>query len=440
MSLRFRLNLMITLAMLAVIGAGTLFGVERARRAVLDEVGSSLALAMRLVELGLMQADGGKGLSMEWLGQLAHLEGSRHLRIQVEGMAEPRQALAPAVDAAVEAVPAWFAQAVAPPPRLVEKRLRNVAGQPFRIAVQADPRAEIAEAWGETRDFFCLLAALVISVYGLVHVSLGRAFASVAAILNGLEGIEQGDFSRRLPELASPEFSRIAQAFNYMARALEKARDDNRALARHSLAIQEEERRHIAQELHDELGQSLSAIKAMAASLRQPPAEALLRQAGDAIIATCDHLFGVVRGMMRCLRPALLDELGLSAALEDLVDGWRARCPGIAWEFRSEAGVDACSGNARIHLFRLVQEGVTNAVKHAEAARITIRLQRLDEGIGLEVRDDGRGFDPGQPSLGFGLLGMRERVASLGGGFRIDSRLGAGTAVAATIPCREWAP
>lgn len=428
---------MITLAMLAIIGAGTLFGVDRARRAVLDEVGSSLALAMRLVELGLMQADGGKGLSMEWLGQLARLEGSRHLRIQVEGMAQPPQ---PAPPSPAEAVPAWFARAVAPPPRLVEKRLRNVAGQPFRIAVQADPRAEIAEAWGETRDLFCLLAALAAAVYLLVYISLGRAFASVAAILNGLEGIEQGDFSKRLPDFATPEFARIAQAFNYMAGSLGKARDDNRALARHSLSIQEEERRFVAQELHDELGQSLSAIKAMAASLRQPAAAALCRQAGDGIIATCDHLFEVVRRMMRSLRPSLLDELGLAAALEDLVDGWRQRCPGIAWEFHGEAGVDECAGSARIHLFRIVQEGVTNAVKHADAARITVRLQRLDDAIRLEVRDDGRGFDPGRPSAGFGLLGMRERVASLGGQFRIASQPGAGTVLAANIPCREPAP
>ncbi|WP_255211235.1 histidine kinase, partial [Methylogaea oryzae] len=169
-------------------------------------------------------------------------------------------------------------------------------------------------------------------------------------------GIEQGDFANRLPDFSAPEFSRIAQAFNYMAHALEKAREENRALARHSLAIQEEERRHIAQELHDELGQSLAAIKAMAASLHPPVTHGILGQAADAITATCDHLFDVVRGMMRRLRPSLLDELGLTAALEDLLDGWRQRCPGIEWEFHGDDGVDDCAGNAKIQVFRIVQE------------------------------------------------------------------------------------
>jgi two-component system sensor histidine kinase UhpB len=150
------------------------------------------------------------------------------------------------------------------------------------------------------------------------------------------------------------------------------------------------------------------------------------------------------RGMMRRLRPSLLDELGLSASLEDLVQDWRNSHPGLAIELACEPGVDERAGNARIHLFRIVQEGLTNVVKHADARRVLIRLrlEATGEGSGIVLRfeDDGRGFDaagPGQPPRGFGLAGMRERVASLGGRFRLNARPGRGVAIEIRIPIKR---
>jgi two-component system sensor histidine kinase UhpB len=442
LSLRFRLNLMIVLTMLLIVGLGFLFAVHSARRSVEEEIRSTVNLALQLIEAGFAESrDSGQSLS-GWMAQLGRLDRTRHLRIRVAGIASAPVDLTAAKPAPEAAVPAWFRWWVAPAPIVAEQRLEDGGGGEFAIRIEADSDDEIAEAWQETRGFLILLLALACAVYFLVHVTVGRAFRSVGTILEGLEGIEKGEYGKRLPGFPLPEFDRISGAFNHMASALEKARDENLALIRQSMLIQEEERRHLARELHDELGQSLTAIKVMAAALRSPGDPK--REAADHIMSLCDRLFAVVRSMMRRLRPSILDELGLSASLEDLVENWRTSHPGLAVELTCGPGVDEQAGAARIHLFRIVQECLTNVVKHADARHVFIRLHVTETGgrpaIVLRFRDDGRGFDPKQPRRGFGLPGMRERVAGLGGRFDLDTAPGKGVAVEIHVPTGEPAP
>jgi two-component system sensor histidine kinase UhpB len=437
LSLRFRLNLMIALAMLLILGLGFLLAVHSARRSVDEEIRSTVNLALQLIEAGQPETRGAGNPPAAWLAQLGRLDRTRHLRIHIAGEAATVLNLVTAKSGAGAEVPAWFRWSVAPEAVVAEQRLADGRGGEFAIRIEADSGDELAEAWRETRGFLVLLLGLAGAVYGLVHVTVGRAFRSVGAILEGLENIEKGDYGKRLPDFPLPEFSRISGAFNHMAATLEKARDENRALTQQSLNIQEEERRYLAQELHDELGQSLTAIKVMAAALRNPVGPH--REAAEHIMNLCDRLFGVVRAMMRRLRPSMLDELGLAASLEDLVEDWRGHHSGLDIDFACDSGVDAQAGAARIHLFRIVQECLTNAIKHAEAQRLAIRL-RLDEAGGarpwivLRVRDDGRGFDPRRPPRGFGLPGIRERVAGLGGRFDLKTAPGQGVAIEIHIP------
>jgi two-component system sensor histidine kinase UhpB len=439
LSLRLRLNLMIAAAMLLILGLGFLFAIHDARRSVAEEARSTVHLALQLIEAG--QASAGHDAAAPdagWLAQLGHLERTRHLRIHIAGKAAspPDAAAAERADGA----PGWFRWAVAPEPIVEERLLTDGAGGTFAIRIEADSGDETAEAWRETQGFLWLLLALALAVYGLVHITVGRAFRAVGQILGGLEGIEKGEYGRRLPDFALPEFQRIADAFNHMAAALEKSRQENRALVRQSMAIQEEERRHLASELHDEFGQSVTAIKVMAAALRHHGDETH-REAAIHIITSCDRLFGVVRGMMRRLRPSLLDELGLAASLEDLVQDWRASHPGLSVECACASKVDACAGDANIHLYRIVQECLTNVARHAKAHRVHILVSLAEaEGrhwIVLSVKDDGHGFDPWQPRRGFGLAVIKERAAGLGGRFKLDTGPGQGTAIEVRIPYGE---
>jgi len=438
LSLRFRLNLMIALTLLIIVGVGALFVVHNARRSVSEEVSASVGMALQLVDAGLARGDGQERHLTAWLAELARMEKIRHLRIQTR---PPAQSLIrqsePAPAQADGRAPAWFAWAVTPALTVGEKEVASADGAPIHILVEANPADEIAEAWVEARSFLLFMLALAAAVSVLVHTTLGRAFKTVGHILQGMEDIEHGDYGKRLPRFGLPEFDRISATFNHMAQALATARDENRALARLSLKAQEEERRYLAQELHDELGQSLSAIKVMAASLRHTPGAG---QAGPAqiIMDQCDRLFGVVRAMMRRLRPLMLDELGLLPSLQDMVENWQARHPETDIRFVCDEAVEDCAGGAKIHLFRIVQESLTNAAKHAHARTVSIELGLTEDGqIRLAVADDGLGFDPVQPSGGFGLRGMAERVASLDGLWRLQTAPGRGVALEILIPCES---
>ncbi|MDD2769507.1 MAG: histidine kinase [Methylococcus sp.] len=449
MSLRFRLNLMIGLVMLAIIGMGTLFVVHNARRSVAEEVRSSVNLALQLIDAGLEQTVAAGRSPVEWIAQLARLDGTRHLSLRIHQGGRTIIDLPSSIEPANsgDEVPRWFAWAVAPEPLVAEKHLHQIGNPMIQITIDANPADEIAEAWTEARGFLLLMLALAVTVYVVVHTTLGRAFKSVGVILEGLENLENGDYSRRLPEFYLPEFARISRTFNHTVCALERSREENRALTQRSLAIQEEERRYLAQELHDELGQSLSAIKAIAASLRKPGRDdKSTTDAVGTIQSICDHLFAVLRTLMQRLRPLMLDELGLKASLEDMIENWRSRYPNIALDFRCDDGIDDCIGDSRIHVFRIVQESLTNVVRHSCARHLKIHLSLIEtadecpEALLLKVSDDGAGFDPSLAPAGLGLLGIRERVASLGGQFSLNTHPGSGVSLRVKIPCGDHRP
>ncbi len=449
MSLRFRLNLMIALTMFIIVGVGALFVVHNARRSVAEEVHSSVTMALQWVDASVSHSGGNQNMLMAWLGELARMENIRHLRIQIH---QPPQSLIDLSHAPKEGfspVPAWFIWAVTPTLSVAEKEIATADGELVRMSIEANPTDEIAEAWSEARSFLLFMIALAAAVSTLVHVTLGRAFKSVGLILQGMEDIEQGDYGKRLPPFKLAEFDRISAAFNHMAQALAKSRDENRALTRHSLRVQEEERRILAQELHDELGQSLSAIKVMAASLRNAHhaplnASAMLPEnpsAAQTIMNQCDHLFGVVREMMRRLRPLMLDELGLIPSLQNMIETWQARHPAIEIGSVLDEDVEEFVGSAKIHVFRIVQESLTNVSKHAEASTVNIELRLTEEDwIQLTVADDGKGFDPVLPRTGFGLHGIDERVASLDGELALETAPGQGVRLEIKIPCAKIKP
>ena len=426
---------MIALTVLIIVGVGTLFVVHNARRSVLEDVRASVNMALQLVDAGFAHGAGRQQALQIWLTELGRMEKIRHLRIQVRQ--SPQSLIDVSRDAPKQAAslaPAWFAWAVTPALTVGEKVVAGSEGEPVRIVIEANPADEISEAWIEARSFLMFMLALAAAVSALVHITLGRAFKSVGHILAGMEDIEQGDYGKRLPHFDLSEFNRISAAFNHMAQALAKSRDENHALTSHSLRVQEDERRYLAQELHDELGQSLSAIKAMAAVLRNIGKEGEPGNlAAQIIMDQCDRLFGVVRGMMRRLHPLMLDELGLIPSLQDLIENWQARHPEIGIHFRLDDRVEECIGSAKIHLFRIVQESLTNVSKHSEAKTVRIELGLTEVGcLLLAIADDGIGFDPALPRTGFGLHGIHERVASMNGRLSLQTAPGRGVSLQIT--------
>lgn len=231
------------------------------------------------------------------------------------------------------------------------------------------------------------------------------------------------------------EARRIAEA------KLEAVLADNRRLARENLRIQEVERKHLARELHDELGQYLNAIKLDAVSIRDGGAvvAGAAEDASQSIIRAVDHVHGAVSGMIGRLRPVGLDELGLVAAIEHCVDEWRQRLPGTRFTLSAGGTFDDLSEPLTLTVYRLIQEGLTNISKHAHATEARVALERIlvtgagDE-LRLSVADDGCGMDLGSHRSRFGLSGMRERVEMSGGSFELASAPGAGLRFSARLP------
>lgn len=218
--------------------------------------------------------------------------------------------------------------------------------------------------------------------------------------------------------------------------ALETALEANRRLSRAQVTLQEEERKSIARELHDELGQHLNAIKIDAVSIRDAaePLPADVQRAADSIVGIADHVHAVIRDLMRRLRPAGLDELGLPAAIENCIDGWRARFPAIAISIAFEGDVDTLGEPLNMALYRLTQEGLTNVTRHAQASRVELRLARINDAVTFTFQDDGAGTELSRDTRGLGLVGMRERIEALGGTLTLDSAPGRGFRIAARFP------
>ncbi len=214
---------------------------------------------------------------------------------------------------------------------------------------------------------------------------------------------------------------------------------ENRRLSLSHVRLQEEERRQLARELHDELGQHLNAIKIDAVAIRHWNDGRMgdVHGAACAIVQVTDHVQGIIRDMLQRLRPVGLDELGLPAALEHLALSWRVRHPATRLELTINTVVDDLGEHENITLYRIVQEGLTNVVKHAQAACVRIALEGSVRGIVLTISDDGAGASQWDATAGFGLVGMRERVEALGGTLEIVSGAGQGFLITASLPIAE---
>lgn len=453
MNLQLRLNLMIAGVLALALLVGVMLVIQGARQAVEEELRAAARLTLQLLDVALAtssSADAGDAQYNRLLEQLATLESTRHLDIQLRtGAGILRVNRGAGADRVPEA-PAWFVRLVVPAPMEFTRPLSPIDDAAGRIVLRSDPADEISEAWTEARGLLGLLLVFSVLANVIVFYTVGRGLRPIGVILAALEGVERGNYALRLPAFALPELSRISQSFNRMAERLARSVEENRRLTQHSLAIQEAERRHLARELHDELGQCVSAIRAHAASIanRSRGDCPEVHESAQAIITVSSQVHEAVRGMMRRLRPSMLDELGLVTTLRETVKDWNAHHPQVHCEFVVSGMFDDLSEATRITVYRVVQEGLTNIARHAAATRVEIRLERDDatepdpaeheadgrEYVHLSIQDNGKGFDADAPHPGFGLRGMAERVQALHGIFTVTSNPGEGVWLRISIP------
>jgi two-component system, NarL family, sensor histidine kinase UhpB len=277
---------------------------------------------------------------------------------------------------------------------------------------------------------FVLLLAGFLAMLALNLVLLRRVLSPLLELTNLMGSVDPDRPGRRLSvQMRSAEGQALADAFNAMLERLESAR---REAARAALAAQEAERLRVARELHDEIGQTLTAVTLQAeraadgdgASTRRE-----LRRVAEAVRESLDE----VRRIARELRPEALDDLGLVNALIALCRRVEAQ-EGLRVERDLQAKLPALSQDIELVTYRIVQEGLTNALRHSGAQRATVSLKADQRTVVLVVADDGRGMPAELPPATAGIAGMRERALLVGGRLSIESRSGAGTVVRFTAP------
>ncbi|MEK8050472.1 histidine kinase [Ideonella sp. DXS22W] len=318
--------------------------------------------------------------------------------------------------------------------------------------------ASVGEAWLQRIVTWLGLGAVLAALVAAVVLPVERALKPTRRILAALAQLEAGDLAVRLPVPRLRELRDIAERFNRLAERWQSVLAEQRRLAARLLDTREEERRNLARELHDEMGQSLTALRAEAAvvGMLAGRAQANGLKDGAARIAELGaQLLDGLQGVLQALRPTALDRFGLAAALQGLVaqprrrtDGLPLRCTLALPEAAAAADpLAAVPAAMAVHVYRIVQEGLTNAARHGQAQRAQVSLQVRPAGppdglpvLLIEVVDDGRGPGPAGPTPGHGLLGMHERVQALAGALALDLPAAGGMRLAVRLPLPATAP
>jgi two-component system sensor histidine kinase UhpB len=377
---------------------------------------------------------------------LAGLDHLRHVRLGFLRAGEDESAIFSTSEPR-ERAPDWFANLVGVRPKFTF--LPAVArDRPLgRIVIASDPTDEIFEVWTAAKNLALTGGGAVAAALLGASLLLGRTLRPLDDYGTALGRLSAGDFAARVKPAGSPEFVDIGVKINGLGQALETLRADNRELIEKLIRVQDDERRTIAHELHDEIGPHLFALRANAtvlqAGLRLPGVERQAILAG-AICAQVEALQGQNKRILRKLWPAALEDLGLAEALRILVRGFEATQPKVEIAMDLPESLEACGPREKLALYRLAQEALTNVFRHAHATRVEIELaydgSRETQPaviqpvvIHAKIRDDGVGIAlDAQPGLG--LTGMRERVRSLGGRFAFSGAPGGGALIEAFIP------
>jgi two-component system sensor histidine kinase UhpB len=257
---------------------------------------------------------------------------------------------------------------------------------------------------------------------------LRPAFAPLHSLAETMRHADPLEPGRRAPETGEPDIAALARAFNEMLDRLERERRES---ARRALTMQEAERKRVARELHDEVGQTLTAIMLQVETLSAgvPPA---LHEAVDELRETARTGAEDVRRIAKRLRPEALDELGLRSALAALTSGF-AEQTGVQLDRRLERA-EGLTGDQELVVYRVAQEALTNIARHADAEHAAIELTQHDHTVTLTVRDDGHGLPAGALTSSNGIRGMRERALLIGGRIDIGDAAGGGTQIILEVP------
>jgi PAS domain S-box-containing protein len=575
MSLRLRINLLISVLMAAFLVAAGAVTIDDTRRSIREEIRASTKITVQLMTAVVYAGHFYPSTSTQREYLLSFLNNLGRVRahdiVLEDGLGNVVYKSPESTYKAGRSAPEWFFRMVSPK---TEPVALSVPGATLRII--PDTSRSVLDAWDDLKVLMMVAAGFLLLLIVLLFWLVGRSLQPLEEVLGGLSGMAQGRFDTRLPEFHAPEFSSISRTFNRMAQALQDSVAENRRLAliakqssdaiviqdldttvtfwnpaaerlfgyradeilgkpatvlasaehaaeirrnletvrargvienqetqrlakdgrvldvalsaaplvdpqrdevigsivslrditEHKQAVEneralrqnreltqliqkhvEEERRSLARELHDELGQCVTAIRTIGASIanRSRDSAPEIHESSKTIVQVAGRLYDAMHGIVRQLRPSELDNLGLRETLEEAVSALQAQHPEIELKLETRGALDHLGEPLNINTYRIVQESLTNVLRHAGASRAEVIVARLADAAGdrleIEVRDNGKGLaeSASEAAPRYGILGMRERVQALHGRFALDSQPGKGLCVKVVLPVTEVA-
>lgn len=444
MSLRLQLNLLVA-SLIAVFTAVVLmFQIIDTRSSVREETEAANVVATRLLSYFIdTYAETSQPIVLQSLERLGRVRSTDITLRDAQGDIVYRSP--PSPYKAGRNAPVWYSALIAPAP--MHSRLRFADSV---LDIEANATRAVLDGWDDTLHLLQLGLVAMLLGNVLVFWLLRRATRPFGIIVRGLEDMQGGAYHTRLPDFKSAEAGTIARAFNRTAQAIEDNLDARREAVEATLRLEqsrdlaaaiqshvEDERRQIAQELHDETGQSITAIKSMALALtrREVGCDAEARAAAQLIADTAGKLYAATHELIPRLHPPALENLELAEAIEDRVAAWRREQPRIEFVLTLGRLPASLGASYTLAAYRMVQEATTNALRHAQAQRIEIALDSDAHTLHIEVRDDGRGLAPDWQRPGhYGVRGMRERARALGGQVELDNVESGGVRMHARLP------
>jgi two-component system sensor histidine kinase UhpB len=443
MKLLTRLNLIVAGLTATFVMVLILAEIVDTRSSVSEEVEAANRVGSQLLGrlASIYSREGGPQMVLQFLQQLGHVRSNEVLLRSAAG--EVLYRAPPATYKAGREAPRWFVDLLAP--RIARRTFLLPGGA--QLVIEPNASRAILDAWDGFSRLFLTGVLMLVVVNGLAFWLVKLALAPFPVIAQGLQRVEQGDLAFRLPQLAGSEARSIGAAFNRMAQAVqekvqaerkaieaETRLEEGRELARLVEQRIEEERRLIAHELHDEFGQSVTAIRALAMAIATQPQGAGTSDTARLISDEAGRLYDAMHGLIPRLVPLSLDTLGLADTLENLVRDWQRRYPEIRLAARHDLAAPL-GPTVALTLYRIAQEGLINALRHGKPTQVEIELHSNGAQVALTVTDDGVGLPPDWSRPGhFGLRGLAHRVDNLGGLFTVDNRSPHGVRLSAQIP------
>jgi two-component system sensor histidine kinase UhpB len=444
LSLKTRISLVLTALAASLLLFGGALWLADTREAIHEEVEAATRVAEQWLAVAARQArDGHPAWSTAAL--LEHVRATGRLRanaLEVVDARGERLYLSPAPTyKAGRAAPAWFARLVEP-----DFPARRLDAGEVALVLHPDPSRSVLDAWDHLAALAGWGAGLLLALFAAARLALGRALRPLGEVQAALAHTARGDFGRRLPAFGVSELDSLGDSYNRMVETLSATRAENRLLetgrdfAREVHQRLEEERRHIARELHDELGQAITAVRALSGSVIQRAGEdARLKQCGEAILAMTGEMQDGVRAILHRLQPPTAG-YPIDQVLSAYCRAWTGRHPDIQLNYDIAPLTGRVDDDTALTLLRLLQESLTNIARHAGASRAEVNLALDADGLHLTVSDNGRGLpQPAVPTGRYGLAGMGERVAALAGRLSLEPAAAGGLRVHATLPCAALA-